>query len=134
MDLVKKRAYRLAVIILVISSFTPVSLISISADAAMVDSRMILPDGTTSSDREIDEKKVRRALENKIVIEKLKSYGLTKDEVLVKMERMSDEQVHQMAALSDRIPAGGNHAVGLLIGALVVVILVLLILFLVKRV
>jgi hypothetical protein len=47
---------------------------------------------------------------------------------------MSDEHIHKLATLSDRLPAGGDGAVGLLIGILVVVVLVLLILYLVQRV
>lgn len=128
-----KRFYRLLVISLILASFVPATLLSTAAHAAVADSRIILPDGKTSSARQVDETKVRRVLENKVVSEKLKSYGLTKQEVLVKMERMSDEQVHQMAVLSGRIPAGGN-AIGVLIGILAVVVLVLLILFLVRRV
>lgn len=120
--------------ILVLITFTPVSLISVGARAATIDSQMISPDQNASTKREIDETKVRRALENKIVAEKLMSHGLTKEEVSRKLDQMSDEQVHQMATLADRIPAGGDGALGIVIAVLVVFALVLLIIFLYKRV
>lgn len=115
-------------------TFTPASLISASAQAATVDSQMISPGENASTKREIDEIKVRRALENKIVSEKLMSHGLTTEEVAQKLDQMSDEQVHQMASLADRIPAGGDSGLAIIITILVVVALVLLIIFLYKRI
>jgi len=120
--------------ILVLITFTPVSLISAGAKAATVESQMISPEQNASTKREIDEIKVRRALENKIVAEKLMSHGLTKEEVSQKLNQMSDEQVHQMASLADRLPAGGDSGLAIVITVLVVVALVLLIIFLYKRI
>lgn len=126
--------FKIAVLILILATFTPVSLISASVGAATVESQMISPEENASTSREIDELKVRRALENKLVAEKLMSHGLTKEEVSAKLNQMSDEQVHQMASLADRIPAGGNGAIGIVIALLVIFALVLLIIFLYKRV
>ena len=133
MKIVRHRVYRVSIIMIILASFIPVSLISKSAQAAIVGSQMIFSDENKASGRDVDEEKVRRTLENKIVIEKLKSYGLSQEEVRVKMQRMSDDQIHQLAALSERIPAGGN-GVGLVVGLLAVVVLVLLIIYLVQRV
>lgn len=126
--------FKITVLILILMTFTPVSLISASVRAATVESQMISPEENASTSREIDELKVRRALENKLVAEKLMSHGLTKEEVSAKLNQMSDEQVHQMASLADRIPAGGNGAIGIVIALLVIFALVLLIIFLYKRV
>lgn len=126
--------FKITVLILILMTFTPVSLISASVRAAKVESQMISPEENASTSREIDELKVRRALENKLVAEKLMSHGLTKEEVSGKLNQMSDEQVHQMASLADRIPAGGNGAIGIVIALLVIFALVLLIIFLYKRV
>lgn len=134
MKLIGLRQYNLSVIILILITFTPVSIFYQSAQAAVVDSQMIAPDQNASTKRDIDEKKVKRALENKIVAEKLIGYGLTKEEVIKKLSRMSDEQVHQIASLSDRIPAGGDSGVGIIIAILVIVALVLLIIILYRRV
>ena len=108
MEVVRKRIYRVLIIFIVLVSFTPVSLISKSAQSAVADSQMILPGGKASL-REIDAEKVRTMLENKIVVERLKNYGLSTEEVTAKMNRMSDAQIHQLASLSDQIPAGGFY-------------------------
>jgi len=126
--------YKISILILILMTFTPVSLISAVVKAATVESQMIEPGKNAATMREIDELKVRRALENKIVAEQLTSRGLTKEEVSAKLNQMSDEQVHQMASLADRIPAGGDGGLGIIIGILVIVALVLLIILLFKRV
>ena len=126
--------YRISILILILMTFTPVSLISAVVKAATVESQMIEPGKNAATMREIDELKVRRALENKIVAEQLTSRGLTKEEVSAKLNQMSDEQVHQMASLADRIPAGGDAELGVIIGILVIVALVLLIILLFKRI
>jgi Family of unknown function (DUF6627) len=107
MTIVRKRIYKLSTIVLILASFIPVFLISKSAECAMADSQMILPGGKQISAREIDTEKVRRTLENKIVAERLRAHGLSKEEVIAKMDRMSDSQIHQLASLSARLPAGG---------------------------
>lgn len=121
-------------VVLILMTFIPVSLITASVNAATVDSQMISPEENASTKREIDEIKVRRALENKIVAEKLSSRGLSPEEVSQKLDQMSDEQVHQMASLADRIPAGGDAGLGIVITILVIFALVLLIIFLYKRI
>ena len=128
------RRFKISILILILLTFTPVSLISAVVRAATVESQMIEPGKNAASMREIDELKVRRALENKIVAGQLKSRGLTKEEVSEKLNKMSDEQVHQMASLADRIPAGGDAALGIVIALLVIVALVLLIIYLYRRV
>jgi hypothetical protein len=133
MKLVRNRLYRLSVIFIVLASFTPVSLISKSVEGAMASSQMILSGGKIA-DRGIDETKVRQMLENKIVAERLKSHGLSKEEVMAKMDRMSDEQIHQLAALSDRIPAGGDGAATAAVIVLVVFVIAILILIILRRI
>ena len=62
------------------------------------------------------------------------SHGLTKEEVSLKINEMSDEQIHQIASLSDRIPAGGDGGLAIVISLLIIAALVLLIIYLYKRV
>ncbi|MER3447298.1 MAG: hypothetical protein C4291_10845 [Candidatus Dadabacteria bacterium] len=121
------KAYRLLIITAVLASFTLASLISETAECAMIGSQLILLDGKTSV-REIDIEKIRRALENKIVAEKLKGYGLSKEEVMAKIDKMSDGQIHQIATLSDKIPTGGDAGLAV---ALLIIILVFLMLMLI---
>ncbi len=70
---------------------------------------------------------VKKALELKIVQEKLRAYGLTEQEVNEKIKKMSDKQVHMLAQASEKVLAGGD-GLGLIITVLVIVVLVLLIL------
>lgn len=128
------RFFNLLIIAAILSTFLPASLLHTSAQAAVMQSQMVTENGSVLSPRDVDEIKVKRAIENKLVQERLESSGLTKTEVLEKMDKMTDAEVHQIASLSDNIPSGGNGAVGLVTGVLVIVILVLLILFLVKKV
>jgi hypothetical protein len=106
MTIIRKRIYKLSTITLILASFIPIFLISKSAECGMADSQMIFPGGKTYL-REINEEKVRAMLENKIVAERLRSFGLSNNEVMAKMAKMSDGQIHQLASLSDRLPAGG---------------------------
>ncbi len=134
MTITLSRGFNVVTVFLVLLTFVPVSLTSTPARAAVTESQMIAPELNASTKREINEIKVRRALENKIVAEKLMSHGLTKEEVSQKISTMSDEQVHQIASLSDRIPAGGDGVVAVVVTLLVITALVLLIIFLWKRI
>jgi Family of unknown function (DUF6627) len=122
------KSYRLLIITVVLMSFTPVSLISEVAECALIESQTILPDGKASA-RGIDLEKIRKALENKVVAEKLKSYGLSREEALSKIDQMSDGQVHQLAALSDKIPAGGDA--GVAIAVLIILLVFFMLMFII---
>ncbi|MER3446719.1 MAG: hypothetical protein C4291_07710 [Candidatus Dadabacteria bacterium] len=111
MNLQRNRIFGLSTIIVMMASFIPVSLVSKSAECAMADSQMIVPAGKVSL-RKVNAKKIRQMLENKIVSQRLRDYGLSEKEVLSKMDKMSDEQIHQLAALSDRISSGAYYRGG----------------------
>ncbi|MEE9176452.1 MAG: hypothetical protein V3U19_09800, partial [Thermodesulfobacteriota bacterium] len=66
MTLAARRGYNITIVLLVLITFVPVSLISTSANAAVTESQMISPGENASTIREINELKVKRALENKI--------------------------------------------------------------------
>lgn len=125
---------RLAVIWTIITTFAYSSAISPGLNAAVLESEMIVSDSINISQRGIDEIKVRKALENKIVSERLVQHGLSSEEAQNKIGQMTDEEVHQIAVMSDRLPAGGDGAVGFVAGVLVIAVLVLLIIYLAKRV
>jgi len=97
------------------------------AGAAMVSSQVSSEhqEGAVLKIQDID--KIKLALENKIVQEKLRAYGLTPDEIKSKISGMTEEQVHLLAHASDSVLAGGD-GVGFVIGVLVVIILVIVIL------
>ncbi len=72
-------------------------------------------------------KEIQKALENKIVAQKLKEYGMNKKEIEKKLKSMNDQQLRLLANASKKLNAGGD-ALGLAIAALVIVLLVVLIL------
>lgn len=128
------QGFRISILVLIIATFTPVSLVTPGARAATAESRMMTAGSDDPTAREINELKIKRALENKIVANKLMGHGLTTEEVSQKLNTMTDEQVHQMASLADKIPAGGDAGLGIIIAILIIVALVLLIVYLFKRV
>ena len=84
------------------------------------------------SQREIEVQKIQRALENKLVQEKLKAYGLSKEEIESKLSQLSDEEIHILAKASDKVLAGGD-ALGAVIAVLVILILVVILLKLLNK-
>jgi len=130
----RNKTTRVSIIVIILLSFTPVSLLSKSVEASLIGSQMISSSGNTFKNRESNEKKIREVLENKIVVERLKSYGLDEDEITAKLNNMSDEQVHQLAALSDRITAGGNGAAAAAVIVLVVFVIAIILLIVLKRI
>lgn len=90
---------------------------------------MLAPAQGATESRSADMKKVQTALESKVVRERLKALGLTDKEIETRLGKLSDRQLHAFASDVDTLASGG-----LIEAVLVAVILVLVILFLVKRV
>jgi hypothetical protein len=90
--------------------------------------------GATSvaSVRDADLLIAQRALENKVVAQKLRDYGVSPAETQLKLASMSDQDLHRLASASRGLPSGGDGT-GAVIGVLVVVILVIVILRLMNR-
>lgn len=88
--------------------------------------------GAPATDRVTDLANVRKALEQKLVAQKLKDYGLSASEVESKLPRMSDADVHRIALLSKKLPQGGDVGSDLIF-ILIVVLLVILIIKLMNR-
>jgi hypothetical protein len=84
-----------------------------------------------SFDRAADIAKIQSALESKVVQQRLQDYGLSRDEALTRMNRLSDTQIHQLASHTDAIQAGGD-GVDLVVGAIIVALLVVLLIWLVQ--
>jgi hypothetical protein len=85
--------------------------------------------GVTSvaSARDADMLAAQRALENKVVAQKLRAYGVGPAEAQARLASMSDQDLHTLATASKGLPSGGD-ATGAIIGVLVVVILVIVVL------
>ncbi len=81
--------------------------------------------------RTVDLIKIRSALESKIIGQRLMDHGLTPDEAMARVNKLSDEQVHQLASHTDSLQAGGD-AVGILAGLVIIALLVVLLIYLVQ--
>ena len=69
------------------------------------------------------------ALESKVVQQKLVDYGLSPEETMARVNKLSDEQINQFATHTGSLQAGGDGGsviAGLLAVAILVVILVYL--------
>ncbi len=93
------------------------------------------PTGTTAiaSARDADLVVVQRALEHKLVAQKLRDYGVAPEQVRARLATMSDQDLHTLATASKGLPSGGDDAIGALIGLLIVVLLVIVILKLLNK-
>ncbi len=85
-----------------------------------------------SAGRTADILRIRTALESKIVRQKLLDYGLSPEEVMSRINTMSDEQISQLATHTASLQAGGDVG-GLIVGLLVVALLVVVLVFLLQH-
>ncbi len=77
--------------------------------------------------RAADIKAVQTALESKVVSERLKSFGLNKEEIESRLGKLSDKQVHKLAGEIKTLSPGGATTLTTLEIILVVLIIVILI-------
>ena len=87
---------------------------------------------TITSARDADLLAAQRALENKVVAQKLRDYGVSPADVQLKLATMSDQDLHRLATASKGLPSGGD-ATGAIIGVLIVIILVIVVLKLMNK-
>jgi hypothetical protein len=132
--LVRSRIYKISIIFIILTTFVPATLISKSAEGAIVNSKILSSGNGNTESREVNLTKIRKMLENKLVAEKLRSHGLSTEELNKKLDKMGDAQIHQLAALSDKITAGGDGGVAIAIVALVIVVIFILVLIVMKRI
>ena len=87
---------------------------------------MLVPAGTSEA-RAIDQAKVQATLESLVIKQRLLDFGLTPDETVRRLNSLSDQQIHQLAANMDAVQAGGS-VVGDVIVILLIVVIVIAIL------
>lgn len=97
------------------------------AEAGVIGS--IVPGETASVE---DLATIQKFLENKVVAQKLVDYGVSPEEAMAKVRGMNQQELHQLATLTDRA-AEGTSAVGFLIGVAVLIILVIVIIKLLDK-
>ena len=93
-------------------------------EAGMAPSDLINSTLTRAQDIET----VQKVIESKLIGERLEKLGYTADEVKARLERLSDQQVHQLAQNLDNVKVAGDSGLGIIIGLLVIAILVVLLL------
>ena len=118
-------AIYLAVALIAISTFSG------PAEAMFLPAPTLQNAATGSEGRTADLDKIRTALESKLVRQKLMDYGLSPEEAVARVNRLTDEQINQLAINMDSLQAGGDGG-GLLVGLLVVAILVVILLYLLQ--
>jgi len=89
---------------------------------------MFIPSQTAGSTRHADMASIQKTLESTIVKQRLMDYGLSSEEAMARINKLSDEQVHQFAAQLDSLQAGADDGVDALVVLVLVAILVILIL------
>ena len=101
---------------------------------------MIAPAQVTSqvhdknATRADDLKTIQTALESKMIRQRLTEFKLTPDQINTRLNQLSDEQIHQTAMQIRTVNPGGDGGLGILVSLLVIGILVLLFVYLFKRV
>jgi hypothetical protein len=76
--------------------------------------------------RDQDIQIIKKALENKVITQRLQDLGFSDQEIQDRMDQLSDQEVHNLATQIDSVSQGGIF--GVVIAVLVIVLLVILIL------
>jgi hypothetical protein len=103
--------------------------VHVSSWANLAPSGIAAEAAAPGSSRAADMKTIQTALESKALRGRLKSMGLGDAEVETRLKNLSDKEIHQLASQIEAVRPGG-----LVVELLLVVVLVLVILYLVKRV
>src|SRR3990172_4521487 len=96
-----------------LASYLIAALLAVSALAGPAEAMLLpaSPDATQTTpafDRAADLAKIQKTLETKELQQRLLDYGLTPEEAAARIDKLSDEQVHQLAANLDSVQAGGD--------------------------
>jgi hypothetical protein len=92
-------------------------------DAGLSPSEVIV---LTKAERRTDIDKIQKAIESKMVGERLEQFGLTQDEIRTRLGNLSDRQLHELALRLDELKVGGGGAEVVIIVLLVAILVVLL--------
>ncbi len=77
--------------------------------------------------RQQDMATVQKALEHKLVKQRLSDLGYTEEEIAARLNQLSDQELHSFASHLDSLNPGGD-GLGIIIAILVIALLVILIL------
>lgn len=82
----------------------------------------------SSINRTQDIDTIQKVIESKLIRERLEKLGYRGDEIQSRLERLSDQQLHQLAQNLDDLKVAGDSGLGIVIGLLVIAILVVFLL------
>jgi len=87
-----------------------------------------IPSGESQTElmRDQDMQIIKKALENKVITQRLQDLGFSEQEIQDRMDQLSDQEVHNLATQIDSVNQGG--ILGVIIAVLVIVLLVIVIL------
>ena len=120
--MLKCRKFCRAVVVAVIAGLFVTSMPMPRAQAALVTSEELATQRSVAADRA----RINDLMAREDVQRELKTYGITAEEAQARVNSMTDEEVMQVAGRLDQLPAG-QSALGVIVGAAVIVFIVLLI-------
>ncbi len=114
-----------------LSIYLGAALIALSAFASPAEA-MFLPAAPQAADRGLgrsaDLGVIQRALESKTLEQRLMDYGVSPGKAMEKINSLSDEQVHQLAANISALEAGGR---GIDTNTLIIILLLVLLILII---
>ncbi len=87
---------------------------------------MFIPSGDADSVRQSDMAAIQKTLESSVIKQRLLDYGLSSEEALAKVNQLSQEQIHQLAANMESLQAGADGVDALIFLLLVAIIVVVI--------
>ncbi|MBI5561228.1 MAG: PA2779 family protein [Deltaproteobacteria bacterium] len=89
--------------------------------------------GVAAFERSADMDRLQRVLESKIISARLTDAGYTATEINSKLQKLSDQELHQFSAQVNNLYPGGDGGLSVLAALLVIVIIVLVVLKMTDR-
>jgi len=117
-----RRIAMLLVVLIGLFSFVP------RVEAAFIPS----DESFSSSFRQKDMEVVQKALEHRLVKERLKALGYTEKEIADRLDQLSDQELHRFATNLDSLTPAGD-TLSIIIAILVIIALLLVILHLIDK-
>ena len=107
----------------VLSSYLAAAVIALSLPAPGW--AMLVP-AESEAVRSADRARVQAALESAAIRQRLMDYGLSSEEALARINALSDEQVHLLAANLDAAQAGGDALSDVIVILLIIVLVIVI--------
>lgn len=87
---------------------------------------MFVPSGESSPLRRTDMLTIQKTLESSVIKQRLLDYGLSQEDAVSRINRLSDERIHQFAANLNSLEAGADGVDALIFIVLVAILVVVI--------